>query len=502
MAESNPNSNPDLNSKDGESKSSGLLSLPAAFIKKLYANNEGQADRTESNGSDVLEPDVKPEVEADIERDNESDIETDLQNEMEGAGEGDENAKELSKSLVSMINSTQTLFSGNDVFGSVRNMADEITDVSESNHVLFAFVNVLNKASKKYIIEKKENIFGLPLEIIKKFKFTKNYQDKRKLLKKKCEKIKSVDDLDACLLGLYELFYTVYEDVYSDKEELEKFLLNIGTQVIHIGEKLHNVAEEQASDFKAQGELNERMSDAVTLINDNISSGNDLVSLKNTVKIQLDTLQNIVEEERQIVVAQERRINENVKDLVNQVSELKKEAQELRERVQHEKEHALHDSLTGLYNRQAYNEKISEVISMIDCFDNFSLLIWDIDHFKKFNDEYGHVVGDKVLKTVSDKLNSLLKQNYFLARFGGEEFAMLIPELTIEQSLEYADYVRREVSEVTFMIKGKQVKITVSCGISSIQAKDTAQSIFERADKALYSAKADGRNKVCVYEKS
>jgi diguanylate cyclase len=492
MTESNSNSN----DKELESKSSGLLSLPAAFIKKLYTNNEGSLENTVSNSSSVVDSEsISKSI-----KNNVKDVESDLQDDESIVDEVNEEVREITKSLVSLIHSAQTIFSGNDAFGSVRNMADEITDLSESNHVLFSFVNVLNKVSKKYVIEPHENIFDLPLEILKKFKFTKDYQGKRTSLKKRCEGIKTIKEFDACLSDLYELFYVVYQDVYSDKEELEKFLLNIGSQVIHIGEKLHNVAEEQASDLKVQGALNERMSDAVTLINDNISSGNDLISLKNIVKVQLDTLQNIVEEERQIVEAQEKRVNENVKDLVKQVSDLKQEAQELRERVQREKEQALHDSLTGLYNRQAYNEKISEVISMIDCFDNYTLLIWDIDHFKKFNDQYGHVVGDKVLKTVSDKFNSLLKESYFLARFGGEEFAMLIPELTIDQSKEYAENIRNEVSEITFMVKGKQVNITVSCGVSSIQAKDNAQSIFERADKALYRAKADGRNKVKVYK--
>ncbi|MFK7815390.1 MAG: GGDEF domain-containing protein [Gammaproteobacteria bacterium] len=472
----------DSDNKELESKSSGLLSVPAAFIKKLYANGESMAENQESNVTETM-----PESESELES-YEADID-----------DRDEDVRDMSKSLVNMINATQSIFYNSDAFGSVKNMASQITDLSEANDVLFSIVNVVKKVSNKYVIEQQDNVFGLPLEIIKKFKFSKNYHDKSKLLRKKCENIRSVADLNSSLQGIYELFYIVYQDTYSDKEELENFLFNIGAQISRIGDKLHNVAEEQASDIKLQGELNERMSNTVTLINNNISSENDLVSLKNIVKVQLDALQEIVEEERQVVKVQETRVNENVKVLVNQVNELKKEAQELRDRVQLEKEHALHDPLTGLYNRQAYNEKISEVISTIESYDNFSLLIWDIDHFKKFNDQYGHVVGDKVLKTVSEKLSKLLKKDYFLARFGGEEFAMLVPDLTVELSKEFADHIRIEVSNTVFMVKGKQVKITVSCGISNIHHKDTAQSIFERADKALYAAKEDGRNRVNIY---
>ncbi len=473
----------DPENKEHESKSSGLLSLPAAFIKKLYANGESIAEHQESN---VIESKIEPECESELES-------------FDVIDDRDESVREMSKSLVNMVNAIQSVFYDADAFGSVKNMASQITDLSETNDVLFSTVNVLKKVSHKYVVEQQENVFGLPLEIIKKFKFSKDYIDKSNLLKKKCENIKSVSDLNASLQAIYELFYIVYQDTYSDKEELENFLFNIGAQISRIGDKLHSVAEEQVSDIKLHGELNERMSSTVTLINNNISSENDLVSLKNIVKVQLDALQDIVEEERQVVKAQETRVNENIKILVNQVNELKKEAQELRDRVQQEKEHALHDPLTGLYNRKAYNEKISEVISTIESYDHFSLLIWDIDHFKKFNDQYGHVVGDKVLKTVSEKLTKLLQKDYFLARFGGEEFAMLVPDLTVEQSKEFADHIRSEVSNIVFMVKGKQVKITVSCGIANIHKKDSAKSIFERADKALYQAKADGRNRINIY---
>ncbi|QMU60378.1 MAG: diguanylate cyclase [Gammaproteobacteria bacterium] len=456
-----------------ESKSSGLLSLPAAFIKKLYANN----NQLSSDQRD--QQTIESEVYGD---------------------ESCEDVREVSKSLSNLICSAQELFQNHDAFNSVNNMAHEITDVSDSNHVLISLVNVLEKVSKKYVIEKQELVFELPLEILKKFKFSKDYQDRSTSLQKKCKDIKSIMDLNECVRSIYDLFYSVYKDTYADKEELENFLFNIGAQISRIGDTLHTVAEDQASDLKVQDDLNLKMNDAVSLISENIISGNDLASLKNTVKVQLDTLQNIVEEERQIVKAQESRVNNNVKALAKQVNELKLETQELKDKVQREKEHALRDPLTSLYNRQAYNEKISEIVTSTEEHDsNLSLLIWDIDHFKRFNDIYGHVVGDKVLKAVAEKLSKLLKDNYFLARYGGEEFAMLTPGLSIEESKVYADHVRNEISNIAFIVKGKKVQITISCGITSIQISDNSQSIFERADKALYAAKEQGRNRVNIF---
>ena len=277
-------------------------------------------------------------------------------------------------------------------------------------------------------------------------------------------------------------------------------MFNIGAQISRIGDKLHTVVEEQVSDLKVQGDLNTKMSDAVSLISKNIISGNDLTSLKNTVKEQLDSLQQIVEEERKIVKAQETRVHQSVEVLANRVNELKLETQELRDKVRREKEQALRDPLTGLYNRQAYNDKITKIFTdSRNDNDHPSLLIWDIDHFKKFNDLYGHVVGDKVLKAVADKLNKSLKDNYFLARYGGEEFVMILPGLSAKDSKQYADLVRNDVSNIIFLIKGKKIKITISCGIAKIQENDSVQSIFERADKALYAAKENGRDCVKIF---
>ncbi len=454
-----------------ENKSSGIFSLSAALIKKLYPNSE------------------------------QSSVDNDEYNEKLTDEHINDDKSEVSKSLIRLIDDTQNVFKQDISFNSIKNMAYEVTNDSESNHVLIALANVLNKVSKKFVIEKQDLLFKMPLALLEKFHFAKEYQDRSELLLEQCKKIQSVGDLSTCLQDVYELFYSVYQDTYADKEELEIFLFNIGAQVSLIGEKLHTVAEEQASDLKVQGELNLKMNDAVSLISENISSGNDLASLKNIVKDQLDTLQNIVEEERELVKAQEMRVNNSVKVLANRVNELKQEAQVLREKVQREKEHALLDPLTGIYNRQAYNEKVSELGMLAKKHGNkLSLSIWDIDHFKRFNDRYGHVVGDKVLKSVAEKLNSSLKDEYFLARYGGEEFSMLLPGLTAESAKEFADYVRNEVSNITFMVKGKKVQITVSCGIASIQDNDNAQSLFERADKALYSAKEEGRNRVNTYK--
>ena len=121
---------------------------------------------------------------------------------------------------------------------------------------------------------------------------------------------------------------------------------------------------------------------------------------------------------------------------------------------------------------------------------------WDVDHFKQINDSYGHAAGDKVLKIVAECLANSLRSVDFIARYGGEEFVMILPGSTLEQAMDVADRIREAVAKLGFHVSGKPLRITISCGVSALREGDTAASAFERADQALYRAKAEGRNRV------
>ena len=120
----------------------------------------------------------------------------------------------------------------------------------------------------------------------------------------------------------------------------------------------------------------------------------------------------------------------------------------------------------------------------------------DVDHFKHINDSYGHLAGDKVLKIISKELVSRLRDSDFVARYGGEEFVIIMPN-TRPADAEYAlNKVREAIAGIPFHFKERQLKITVSFGVTEAVADDGPESLFHRADSALYQAKADGRNRV------
>ena len=129
-----------------------------------------------------------------------------------------------------------------------------------------------------------------------------------------------------------------------------------------------------------------------------------------------------------------------------------------------------------------------------------TLIIWDIDHFKRINDAYGHKAGDKTLELVARLMLNNCRETDFIARYGGEEFVMLLPNVCAEQALIAAEKIRHVISQTDFNYNGESVELTISCGISDFKESDLQHDeVFNRADNALYQSKENGRNQCAVY---
>lgn len=161
------------------------------------------------------------------------------------------------------------------------------------------------------------------------------------------------------------------------------------------------------------------------------------------------------------------------------------------------------DTLTDTFNRRYFLERLNEELKRSSNFNyHFSLLMCDIDHFKYFNDHYGHLVGDALLKEVSGVFKGAIRQVDFIGRYGGEELAVVFVETDEQQALLAAERIRQTVESRKIRIYDEELKITTSIGIASFpDGGSDAQTLIEQADSALYLAKEKGRNKVCVYQK-
>jgi len=154
---------------------------------------------------------------------------------------------------------------------------------------------------------------------------------------------------------------------------------------------------------------------------------------------------------------------------------------------------ATHDEKTGLYNSLFFRDFLEEEIKRVRRGGSFSVIIVDIDFFKKINDTYGHIVADKLLKKVADTLHQCLRDYDMLARFGGEEFFALLPSTKIVNAKMIAERMRKSVMKDKILAKHG---VTISLGVAEYKKRDNYQRVSHRADKALYKAKQTGRNKV------
>jgi diguanylate cyclase len=161
---------------------------------------------------------------------------------------------------------------------------------------------------------------------------------------------------------------------------------------------------------------------------------------------------------------------------------------------------SLTDPLTGLGNRKYFDRMIKTAIqSSRATAEPLSLLMFDIDHFKSFNDSYGHLTGDQVLRLVGLSLKHAVKTQDITARYGGEEFAILLPNTALRQALTVADQIRHRVmgKELKKKSTGEILgRVTISVGVSLLKPDDDTDSLIERADACLYAAKRNGRNRV------
>ncbi len=155
------------------------------------------------------------------------------------------------------------------------------------------------------------------------------------------------------------------------------------------------------------------------------------------------------------------------------------------------------DALTGLANRRAFDTQLLVEWARWERHQRaFSLLLFDLDHFKRVNDQYGHDAGDEVLRTVGRTLAALLRGRDFAARYGGEEFAVLLSETPEKTAVEIAERVRGHIEVTQPIFSGKPIPVTISGGVVSSAAYLTAQDMVRKADQLLYKAKSEGRNKV------
>jgi len=335
-------------------------------------------------------------------------------------------------------------------------------------------------------------------------KFTENIKDSAELLKL------SLPELTKHKLAVnpynYGLMYAhtsgVYQSLTKDlqnalstngtlthEQSLELFKKHIINDLLAVDRKLENsyqtvmsnVSESASKTEQSTGDLEQQLLHSLHRLDSTETS---------------EELKTVVD----IIVEKTRQVGKTTKEFRSVLNEAQSEISRLKEELKEAKAAAEKDALTKLHNRRYFDTQLSQAIEAKNNLNSLALILIDVDHFKSFNDNYGHLMGDMVLKAIAQVFMEVCKDSDNIpCRFGGEEFAILLPKTSMRETKILAENTRKKISSLVLKDKksGKSISnVTASFGLSFASPEDTNATLIERADKALYKAKQDGRNQV------
>ena len=296
-----------------------------------------------------------------------------------------------------------------------------------------------------------------------------------------------LDDLAVLMLAITD----------GGQHEFETYLKQLNERLESFQNNLQAASDGHAQGRSAAAELDSQLREHVDGLQNSVQDAVDLNSLKHILEARLEGLLGTMDQHQQQRDAREQELSRRLQGLAERVAFMEQEAQGYREHLEEQRLKALIDPLTGLPNRAAWGERLAHEVEQWQAHGNPLLIaMLDLDHFKRINDGYGHLAGDKVLKIVAAQLRKHLRPNDFVARFGGEEFVLLIPDTTLAAGLQVLEKLRSAIAACPFHFKGEPVTLTCSIGLAPFKLADRSEQVLKRADEALYRAKDNGRNRI------
>ncbi|MDZ4019217.1 GGDEF domain-containing protein [Pseudomonas sichuanensis] len=301
------------------------------------------------------------------------------------------------------------------------------------------------------------------------------------------ELIPVLDDLAVLMLAITD----------SGQHEFEAYLQQLNERLESFQSHLHEASTGHADNSSAARELDSQLREQVDGLQSSVQGAADVDSLKHILEGRLEGLLLTMDEHQHERDRREQELASRLHGLAERVASMEQEALGYREHLEEQRQKAMIDPLTGLPNRAAWSERVDqEVLDWHENGGHLAMAILDLDHFKRINDGYGHLAGDKVLKIVADQLRKRLRGRDFIARFGGEEFVLLLPQTSPPAAVQVAEALRAAIEACPFHFKGERVVITTSIGLSAFRPGERGDQVLKRADEALYRAKDKGRNRV------
>lgn len=314
-----------------------------------------------------------------------------------------------------------------------------------------------------------------------------------------CNRSKEMTGLNEVSVFVEDASQIILSFIADSSGKFESFLLQLKERLDKVSTFINNDKATHLAISKTSDALSYQMTSEVENIQVSLSSSDEIGDLKHTISQSLETITNGISQFDNDRKTLEKQASARISDLENELEKTLTVADRLKENLQQQRLRALTDQLTKLPNRHAYNERLQLEYNRWRRYKNsLSLIMGDIDLFKSINDTYGHVAGDHALRETAKIIQDGIRTTDFAARFGGEEFVILMPETNITDATKVINKIRLAIQKKRIQEGAADFKLTMSFGVAGFENDDTFTTVLTRADKAMYRAKNKGRNQVCV----
>lgn len=308
----------------------------------------------------------------------------------------------------------------------------------------------------------------------------------------------SRQDLMQCCLVVLR---TLIDEVLQERKHAEKYVIDLQKTLIKVGQHVKDSISSSEKAYQVKLDNSRALKAQIDHFGNEVNNAIDLAILKQQACETLDKMASTLADREQFDKDEQVSLMELLSGMKSKLASLERETETYKQRLLEQKYHSYRDSLTQVPNRNAYNERVElEFRRWKRHKQPLSLAVVDVDHFKKINDNFGHAAGDKTLQVIAQSISKCLRATDFFARWGGEEFVVLLPQTSLEHVRKPLEAIRKQIQRIPFKFKDKSVSITASVGATEFIPGDTIATVFERADQALYEAKNAGRNRCIIIE--
>lgn len=397
-----------------------------------------------------------------------------------------------------LITLLQQLESRVDGAGRLLPVAKEAADRSELQAVVMELVRLMPELAGTADADQSPAAEQVLLQLLEQLDIPSGLQSRAEALRQRLMQTLTAEAVPPALSELVVLIDFARTQAEKERQEVEQFLVQMTEQLRQLDQEVSGIGEAGRELSAGSARIDQEMQGHVSHLQESVNQADDLADLKSSINQRLHLIQERLrghrDETQRLVQGFEERI-----DLLNsKLGDMEQETADLRQCVEQARAEAFTDALTGLYNRHAFDSRLEEEFSRWNRYHTpLCLIVVDVDHFKRVNDTYGHLAGDKVLQVIGGHLKRATRKVDFAARYGGEEFVVLLPEVDLKGARAVAEKIRSAIEEKPFHSGSNRVHITVSCGVASFREGDGRKTPFARADEALYLAKRGGRNRCC-----